>query len=64
MITRLVLGCGAVGFDLLQRLPARGTTVVTDDEARAESLREANVDAEAGDLTTPAVHAPAPDVDV
>jgi len=62
MVTRLVLGCGAVGFDILQRLPDGGTTVVTDDEARAESLREANVAAVQGDLTAPETHTPDADI--
>ncbi|MFC6736241.1 NAD-binding protein, partial [Halolamina salina] len=58
MVTRLVLGCGAVGFDLLQRLPDGETTVVTDEEPRAESLREAGIAAVEGDPTDPAAHAP------
>ena len=62
MVTRLVLGCGAVGFDLLQQLPDGDTTVVTDDEPRAESLREASIAAVEGDPTDPATHAPDADV--
>ncbi len=62
MVTRLVLGCGAVGFDLLQRLPERETTVVTDDEPRAESLREASIAAVEGDPTDPRAHAPDADI--
>ncbi|NHX36384.1 MULTISPECIES: DHH family phosphoesterase [Halolamina] len=62
MVTRLVLGCGAVGFDLLQQLPDRETTVVTDDEPRAESLREASIAAVEGDPTDPRAHAPDADI--
>ncbi|WP_053947714.1 DHH family phosphoesterase [Halolamina sediminis] len=62
MVTRLVLGCGAVGFDLIQRLPHGETTVVTDDEPRAESLREASIAAVEGDPTDPAAHAPDADI--
>ncbi|GAB7013410.1 DHHA1 domain-containing protein [Halolamina salina] len=62
MVTRLVLGCGAVGFDLLQRLPDGETTVVTDEEPRAESLREAGIAAVEGDPTDPAAHAPDADI--
>ncbi|MFW5911520.1 MAG: DHH family phosphoesterase [Halolamina sp.] len=62
MVTRLVLGCGAVGFDLLEQLPGRVTTVVTEDEARAESLREASIAAVEGDPMDPAPHAPDADV--
>jgi nanoRNase/pAp phosphatase (c-di-AMP/oligoRNAs hydrolase) len=52
MVTRLVLGCGAVGFDLLEAMPRReGLTVVTADHSRAETLREMDVDARAGDPT-------------
>jgi nanoRNase/pAp phosphatase (c-di-AMP/oligoRNAs hydrolase) len=62
MVTRLVLGCGAIGFDLLQRLPRDETTVVTDDEPRAETLREASIAAVEGDPTDPTAHAPDADV--
>ncbi|GAB7095100.1 DHHA1 domain-containing protein [Halolamina litorea] len=58
MVTRLVLGCGGVGFDLLQRLGDDGSIVVSDDAARAESLREAGIGAIEGDTTDPAAHAP------
>jgi nanoRNase/pAp phosphatase (c-di-AMP/oligoRNAs hydrolase) len=62
MVTRLVLGCGGVGFDLLQRLGDGASTVVTDEPARAESLREANVAAIEGDPTDPAAYEPDADV--
>lgn len=62
MVTRLVLGCGGVGFDLLQRLGDGASTVVTDDRTRAESLREANVAAVEGDPTDPAAYQPDADV--
>ena len=57
MVHRLVLGCGTVGVDLLSAMPRHGDlTVVTDDRARAESLREADIPASEGDPTSPAEH--------
>lgn len=54
MVHRLVLGCGAVGFDLLSAMPRHGDlTVITADTARAESLRAADIDATVGDPTAP-----------
>jgi nanoRNase/pAp phosphatase (c-di-AMP/oligoRNAs hydrolase) len=59
MVHRLVLGCGAVGFDLLEAMPAGGElTVITADATRAESLREADIAASEGDPTAPADHVP------
>ncbi|MFB6219903.1 MAG: DHHA1 domain-containing protein [Halolamina sp.] len=59
MVHRLVLGCGAVGFDLLEAMPDSGDlTVITADAARAESLREADIAASEGDPTAPAQHVP------
>ncbi|MBP1987110.1 DHH family phosphoesterase [Halolamina salifodinae] len=62
MVTRLVLGCGGVGFDLLQWLGDGASTVVTDEPTRAESLREANVAAVEGDPTDPVAYEPDADV--
>jgi len=63
MLNRLVLGCGAVGVALLEAMPSGGDlTVVTDGEARAESLREADIPARAGDPVTPAAYADQADV--
>jgi nanoRNase/pAp phosphatase (c-di-AMP/oligoRNAs hydrolase) len=54
MVHRLVLGCGAVGFDLLQAMPRNGDlTVITQEATRAESLREADIAARDGDPTSP-----------
>ncbi|MEF8800328.1 MAG: DHH family phosphoesterase [Halolamina sp.] len=63
MVHRLVLGCGAIGVDLLEAMPpGEGLTVITADTARAESLREVDIPASEGDPTTPGAHAD--DVDV
>ncbi len=59
MVHRLVLGCGAVGFNLVEAMPRDGDlTVITADAARAESLREADIAASEGDPTTPVEHVP------
>ncbi|AEN05074.1 phosphoesterase RecJ domain protein [halophilic archaeon DL31] len=61
MVHRLVLGCGAVGFDLLSAMPRHGDlTVITADAVRAESLREADIDATQGDPTAPDDHISTP----
>lgn len=52
MVNRLVLGCGAVGFDLLEAMPRNeGLTIVTADESRAGTLRDLDIDAYAADPT-------------
>ncbi|MFB6127529.1 MAG: DHH family phosphoesterase [Halolamina sp.] len=56
MTSRLVLGCGGVGRDVVADLTswAGATTVLVADERRAASLREAGLPAEHADPTEPA----------
>ncbi len=55
---RLVLGCGAVGRDIVASLADRPGKlhVVTDDSGRATALREENVDALEADPTDPSTY--------
>lgn len=54
MVTRLVLGCDAVGFDLVEAMPRRDAlTVITADRSRAQTLRDMDIDARAADPTDP-----------
>jgi nanoRNase/pAp phosphatase (c-di-AMP/oligoRNAs hydrolase) len=53
MVSRVVLGCGAVGQRLVGRLADRGgvAAVVCESESRVEALRSENVSASVGDPT-------------
>nr|WP_321169755.1 DHH family phosphoesterase [Halobaculum salinum] len=55
---RLVLGCGAVGHDVVASLSTRPGElhVVTDDSGRATALREENVSAVEADPTDPSTY--------
>jgi nanoRNase/pAp phosphatase (c-di-AMP/oligoRNAs hydrolase) len=55
MVSRLVLGCGVVGQELLERLDSGSVRVLSADPERVERLREAGVDASTADPTDPVV---------
>ena len=62
MVSRVVLGCGAVGQRLVGRLADRGgvAAVVCESESRVEALRSESVSATVGDPTDPDVLAELP----
>jgi nanoRNase/pAp phosphatase (c-di-AMP/oligoRNAs hydrolase) len=62
MVSRVVLGCGAVGQRLVGRVADRGgvAAVVCESESRVEALRSENVSATVGDPTDPGVLAALP----
>ncbi|WP_440991333.1 DHH family phosphoesterase [Haloarchaeobius baliensis] len=66
MVTRLFLGCGAVGQRLLEATEGwSGTTrAICSTESRVETLREEGVDATTGDPVEPATLAALDDADV
>jgi nanoRNase/pAp phosphatase (c-di-AMP/oligoRNAs hydrolase) len=53
MVSRLVLGCGVVGQELLERLQSGAVAVISADPERVERLREAGVEAIEADPTDP-----------
>ena len=63
MVFRLVLGCGTVGRQVVERLPERDARagegdrllVVTDDESIVETLRDESLPARRADPTDPSV---------
>jgi nanoRNase/pAp phosphatase (c-di-AMP/oligoRNAs hydrolase) len=65
MVSRVVLGCGAIGERLVLALADRDeiALVVTRDESRADRLRESNVDATVDDPADPDVLAALPDAE-
>jgi len=64
MASRAVLGCGAVGQRLVERLAERGggPTVVCESDGRVDAMREEGVDARAADPADAAVLAELPAV--
>ncbi len=56
MSSRLVLGCGTIGYRIVERLPRTADLLVIEDDCETvERLRESDVRAEVGDPTDPGV---------
>ncbi|WP_049971150.1 DHH family phosphoesterase [Haladaptatus cibarius] len=66
MVSRLMLGCGSVGYALVESVAEwpGSLVVVTEDESRVETLRTEGISATRGDPTDPAVTKGRPRVDI
>ena len=63
MVSRLVLGCGSVGHDIVEKSMESGRLhVITDEQSRVTALRDENIRATAADPTDPAVYPDSTDI--
>ncbi|GAA0243583.1 DHH family phosphoesterase [Haladaptatus pallidirubidus] len=66
MVSRLMLGCGSVGYALVESVAEwpGSLVVVTENESRVETLRTEGISATHGDPTDPAITKGRPHVDI